>query len=66
MSCVKDEIGATNPGQRKVELMAVMDKIGGSHEEGERIEGDERHEGSQIGGRLAGWIWIFSKNTDMQ
>ena len=46
--------------------MAVMDKIGGWHEEGGRIEGYERHEGSQIGGRLAGCIWIFSKNTDMQ
>ena len=61
VSDVKDEIDVTNYIQTKAELscaMAVMEKLGGWHEEGERIEVDEVHEGSPIGGLLAACIWI--------
>ena len=61
VSDVKDEIGVTNYIQTKAELscaMAVMEKLGGWHEEGERIEVDEVHEGSRIGRILAACIWI--------
>ena len=40
--------------------MPVVDKIGGSIEEG-RIEECGRQEGSQIGGRLAARTWIYSQ-----
>ena len=50
MSKTKDEIDVTNLIQTKAERscsIAVMDTIGGWHEDEERLEGDERHEGSQ-------------------
>ena len=42
--------------------MMVMDKIDGWNEEG-GFEGVDRHDGSQVGGRLAACMWIFSKTV---
>ena len=39
----------------------IMDKIDGWNVEG--FEGVDRHEGSQVGGRLAACMWIFSKKN---
>ena len=39
----------------------IMDKIDGWHVEG--FEGVDRHDGSQVGGRVAACMWIFSKTV---
>ena len=68
VSHAKDELDVTNPIQTKAELsfaMAVMDKIGDWLEDDERIGGEERHEGSLSGGRLAACMWIHPKNGDI-
>ena len=59
VSCVKDEVDVTNRMQTQAAFsyaMTVMDKIGGQHEEEERIEGDVRYDRSRMGGRLAACI----------
>ena len=58
---VNDEINVTTLIQTRA-AFSVMGKIGGWHVEG-RVEGDERYDGSQFGGRLAAGVWIFPKTA---
>ena len=66
MSYIEDEFDLTNPIQTKADsrmrwLSRTRSAAGMKMEE--RTEGDERHGGSQIGGRLAARICIYSKTV---